>query len=50
MISFVTVVPLNEATPPDEMARIEGDIARYFGVPPLCRAVPRRLPLSAGES
>ena len=46
-IAWVTVIPLSKETPAEEIARIEGDIARYFGVPRLCRAVPRRVPVEA---
>jgi hypothetical protein len=40
LMRWVAIVPLRDCTPPDEVARIEGDIARYFGVPRLCRSVP----------
>lgn len=40
LIRWVTIIPVIEETPAGELLRIEGDVARYFGVPRLCRAVP----------
>jgi hypothetical protein len=42
LVRWGTVIPLRQDTPAGEVTRIEGDVARYFGVPPLCRAVPHR--------
>lgn len=40
LVRWATVIPLLDAAPASEVLRIEGDVARYFGVPRLCRAVP----------
>jgi hypothetical protein len=40
LVNSVAVIPLRYKTPPAEVGSIEGRIARYFGVPLLCRAVP----------
>jgi hypothetical protein len=42
LVRWGAVIPLAGDTPPDEVTRIEGEVARYFGVPRLCRAVPRK--------
>lgn len=38
----IMVVPLVADVPTREVTKIEGDIARFFGVPMLSKAVPRR--------
>jgi hypothetical protein len=38
----VMIVPLHDDVPSSEITRIEGAIARYFGCPRLCRAIPRK--------
>jgi len=40
LVNWVAVIPLHAETPPAQVGSIEGRIARYFGVPLLCRAVP----------
>jgi hypothetical protein len=42
VVRGAAVIPLAADTPPAEVTQIEGDVARYFGVPRLCRAVPRK--------
>lgn len=36
------VVPLKETTPPDRVFAVEGDIARYLGLPRYSLAIPRK--------
>lgn len=40
LVRWTTVIPVVDYAPAAEVQRIEGDVARYFGVPRLCRAVP----------
>jgi hypothetical protein len=40
LVNWVDVIPLNTDTPPAQVRSIEGKVARYFGVPLLCKAIP----------
>lgn len=40
LVNWVSIIPLHAETPPAQVENIEGKIARYFGVPLLCKAVP----------
>lgn len=40
LVNGFAVIPLRSETPPSQVGSIEGKVARYFGVPLLCKAVP----------